>query len=764
MNMIKYIVLLLLVQQITFAQNLFTLDSVKTYRLYFYDNNWDEILDSFAINNIDEKILADLVVDGITYDSVGVKYKGNSSYNENQIKNPFHIELDYVKNQDIEGFENLKLSNMFKDPSCVREVLSYEILRNYMPEPLSNYVMLYVNNNLIGLYACTQSINKDFVNEKFGSKNGSFFKCDPITITGSPTPPPPGCPPVQGIASPLVYLGTDTACYKQSYEIQSDNEEHWFNLVDLIYNVNYSVSQLSQILDIDRTLWMLAFNNLFVNMDSYTGSGHNYYIYQNEYMRFNPIIWDLNENFGVFGNLGGQPPTQLTLSDMINFDPMYGYDNPDRPLLVALLNDSNYKKMYFAHYRTLLNEFVVSDSMKNRAVELQNMIDPYVQADPNKLYTYSEFQNNLDNNVVSGMLIPGINVLMDARETYLLSNSEIQKLVPVISNVQNMPSTPNSTDTIWINAQVNNATNVNLNYKLSLHEPFSSVFMFDDGLHNDGNAGDKIYGAYIPPLSPNTLVYYYIYAENDDAGKFSPERAEYVCYTFSVNAIDINQGNIVINEFLASNSGCFADEAGEFDDWIEIYNNSTNPINLNRINLSDDFTNKSKWQFPDTIIYPDNYIIVWSDNDDAQGNMHANFKLSSSGESIILSNSNGLTIDSIDFSNQATDISFGRYPNGTGTFQYLYPTPGAENQPLNIKELNKGKILIHPNPANNIISIESINNLINTNITIYNLLMQPVLINKSGINKEKITIDISKLSKGIYLLNVNQTTTKIIVN
>jgi len=86
-----------------------------------------------------------VTINGEVYDSVGVKYKGNSTYQANQVKNPFHIELDTYKEHDHQGYKDIKLSNVAKDPSFLREVLSYNILRNYMDAPLSNYANVYVN-------------------------------------------------------------------------------------------------------------------------------------------------------------------------------------------------------------------------------------------------------------------------------------------------------------------------------------------------------------------------------------------------------------------------------------------------------------------------------------------------------------------------------------------------------------------------------------------------------------------------------------------
>ena len=82
---------------------------------------------------------------------------------------------------------------------------------------------------------------------------------------------------------------------------------------------------------------------------------------------------------------------------------------------------------------------------------------------------------------------------------------------------------------------------------------------------------------------------------------------------------------------------------------------------------------------PDTVISASDYLIIWADNDTEQSGLHASFKLSSSGETIYLSNPDTVLIDRIGFGNQLSDQSYGRIPNGTGAFAQMSPTPGDEN-------------------------------------------------------------------------------------
>ena len=200
----------------SFSQDVFDI-GVRQIEIYFNDPSWDDSLDVYYANDIGERLIADSIfIDGIKYESIGIKYKGNSSYNINNVKNPMNIKLDEIINgQSINGYNVLKLSNGFKDPTFVREVLSYQMARDYMPAPKATYANVSVDGVLIGLYGCIQSIDDDFTNEHFYERKGPFFKADMTNVIVS------GCP--NGPLGILSYFA-DTNCYKKAYEIQSADD------------------------------------------------------------------------------------------------------------------------------------------------------------------------------------------------------------------------------------------------------------------------------------------------------------------------------------------------------------------------------------------------------------------------------------------------------------------------------------------------------------------------------------------------------------
>ena len=110
-----------------FAQDFYDMGTVNNIQLFFTQTNWDQILDQLYAAG-EDRLLGSAIINGVAYDSVGVRYKGNSSYGANRNKNPFNIKLNHIINdQTIGPYGTIKLANGFSDPSFIRETLSYEI-------------------------------------------------------------------------------------------------------------------------------------------------------------------------------------------------------------------------------------------------------------------------------------------------------------------------------------------------------------------------------------------------------------------------------------------------------------------------------------------------------------------------------------------------------------------------------------------------------------------------------------------------------------
>ena len=148
-----------------------------------------------------------------------------------------------------------------------------------------------------------------------------------------------------------------------------------------------------------------------------------------------------------------------------------------------------------------------------------------------------------------------------------------------------------------------------------------------------------------------------------------------------------NKGRgLIINEFLASNDYCCTDESGDYDDWVELYNDSNESIDLGGMYFTDTPGDYNPYLIPDTdpsesTISPGGYLILWCDDDQEQGVLHLSKKLKASGESIILIDKDGTTvIDSLTFGSQTTDISMGRNTEDPDEWIFFEtPTPGSVN-------------------------------------------------------------------------------------
>jgi hypothetical protein len=133
--------------------------------------------------------------------------------------------------------------------------------------------------------------------------------------------------------------------------------------------------------------------------------------------------------------------------------------------------------------------------------------------------------------------------------------------------------------------------------------------------------------------------------------------------------------DVVINEVFADSNASLT--GFEQSDWVELYNTSGADISLDGYRLSDSKKlENSNWTFPNgTTINANGYLIVWADKTDT--GLHSDFKLSDSGDSVVLYNDNDLIIDFIDYDKLKDGKSLSR--QGDNNFTKVTPTPEAIN-------------------------------------------------------------------------------------
>lgn len=151
-----------------------------------------------------------------------------------------------------------------------------------------------------------------------------------------------------------------------------------------------------------------------------------------------------------------------------------------------------------------------------------------------------------------------------------------------------------------------------------------------------------------------------------------------------VNADEIQTTDIIpvmINEICAKNT-TLVHEDGNYYDWIELYNNSDEDIDLSGYGLSEKEKKPFKYTIPDgTVINAREHLVFWCDKDKgAEDSSIASFSLSTDGETVILTSPNSVTVDKVTYSNINSDISYGRVPDGADMFSELVMSMGSENK------------------------------------------------------------------------------------
>ncbi len=167
---------------------------------------------------------------------------------------------------------------------------------------------------------------------------------------------------------------------------------------------------------------------------------------------------------------------------------------------------------------------------------------------------------------------------------------------------------------------------------------------------------------------------------------FLVSRMMIVMLSFFVFTSVVN-GQLYINEFMASNDAAFAGPQGDYPDWIEIYNAGSEAVDLSGYYMADDLADTSAmYQIPAT--YPDSvtveaggFILFYANKGQESSVLNLNFKLSGGGEQVGLWFPDGSFVDSLTYGDQGTDTSYGRYVDGTDNwFSMIVYTPGAANQ------------------------------------------------------------------------------------
>lgn len=347
-------------------------------------------------------------IDGILLDSVGIQFKGNSSYyNYPTNKKPFTLSIDeYKKDQNYDGLKSINLNNGYQDPTMMREKLFLDFLNEKeLYAPRGNYAKLYINGSYWGLYLIVERVNKTFCKDRFGNNDGNLFKGD----KGSSA-----CAKLEyhGVLSP----------YYNCYTLKTNTKlNDWSDLINLTYQIyknsgsEFSDS-VSAVLNTNSFIGAWAACNLFADFDSYSFRyQHNYYVYHNtKTNKFEWITWDVSTAFGIDIP---QSISQIESNSVLYLTP----PAKDKPLSNRMLMDSVFTSTYLNTICNYANENFKPSVLFPKIDNIKMLIDSAYYADSLKMYSNQNFKDNIENNINLGFDLPGLKSFITNRRFNVLN-------------------------------------------------------------------------------------------------------------------------------------------------------------------------------------------------------------------------------------------------------------------------------------------------------------------------------------------------------
>jgi len=752
-------VFLLIISGNVFAEDaasiIFDDEDIPTVRIEIDADSLNWLMDANNFDN-DRYLQADMYyisnqIDTVFHD-VGFRLRGNTSRRSR--KKSFKISLNsYVENQEFYGLKKINLNGEHNDPTICRSKLNWDLF-NQMEIPSSRclHTKLFINDIYMGLYVNVEEYNKFFLNSRYANSGGNLYKCR--------------------FPSDLSYLGESPDLYKYTimenervYSLQTNEEDDDYSdlahLIDVINNTPNDTFEDS--LEANFNVWsylkVLATEVLIGHWDNYWFNSNNYFLYNNPATgKFDYIPYDLDNTYGIWWN--GIDETRDWGNENI-YDCGNLFDEP-RPLVDRIMEVNQYKNLYSYFVNSLLVGYFNSTNMDPRILELRDLTQEAAEDDIYRTYDYgwdySDYYNAFTQSIGQHVEY-GLTEYVTERNS---SASSQLDLFNVRSVINDMPAMFYSAHDGILSVGIDVFDEEELSEVLLVYMNGSEEIeyqMVNTGLRNDGLVDFYEYQSEIVLESSENLISFYIQA-TDIHGEVTlfPKNAP-------EDRINYLPSLLRINELMASNDNTIADEAGEYDDWVELYNMSDSSIDINGYYLSDNPSMPNKWAFPDTSIDGGSYLLVWADNDEEQGALHTPFKLDRDGEFIgIYKNIDDefVVVDSLSFAYQITDISWGRYPDGGNQIGTMAPSPGESNGPLGVNEnesiIIKDYVLSHPypNPFNSTVVMDfELKKGQKINLSIYNLegrLVEKLVDNYYVKGLHRVTWQAENISSGVYFI------------
>ena len=640
-----------------------------------------------------------------TIENVGFRLRGNTSRNAE--KKSFKLSFNsFVPGRKFYDVEKLNLNGEHNDPSIIRSKIAWDHYgQTSLSAPRAAHCAVYINEVYYGLYISVQHIDEEFLRHEFTDDSGNLWKCLwPADLT---------------------YQGPNASDYhpywdpRRPYELKTNVEAYDFSkLARLITTLHVTPSEalpdsLEQVLVVPDVLKYAAMNVLLGNWDDYWFLRNNYYLYHEpsvDKMRFIPYDYDNNLGIDWF-NVDW---TQVNPYSFLTIEEAQSNNPGPRPLMEGIMAVPQYRNL-FTHIMEYYRDHITDLSLwEPRLDSLKTMITPWAELDSFRTkdygFTIPDFHQSYSPNAYQNQHVKnGVKEFINARHAALGEQLVYEPTPPIIYDLEYSPLIPGPEDSIYVSVAAFSDVGLD-SLTIAYHPGVLTVIlnypMRFDPMDDPGSieASDRWVGV-IPPLGDLGHGRFQVGAIDMNGETMRFPRSDFVHLQVSGGSDQV----LRINEFMADNQTILADGAGEYDDWLEIYNAGPSDLFLSSMYLTDDPSNLTKWMFPQggVTLESGGHLLIWCDEDQEQEGIHTNFKLSRTGEFIALVDQDGTTIiDALNYGPQDMDISYGRVPDGGSTWDHLInPTPGSANvtSSLDHRAMIPTNLQLNnfPNPFNN---------------------------------------------------------------
>ncbi|MCH2225775.1 MAG: CotH kinase family protein [Crocinitomicaceae bacterium] len=630
-----------------------------------------------------------------------------------------NFKYDFFDDYQLDKFKRILIKSGGHRPDCFpRDDLGNLITKDLNTDQQHfKHVILFLNGEYWGIHSIKERVDPYFFQNQYGIDDND------ITILDQEYDRQGG----GSIQDSIEMVNIET--YADTNDMQDIEDYQWIaDRIDMDNYIDYMVSEIF----LSNEDWVYSNVVLWRKTGDYDpskGPGQD--------GKFRWCLYDLDGAFG--GSCDNAYYTVNTLNAATVTSALYG---PYTRLFRGLLKNQTFRNQWINRAHDLMNSHFKQSVLHEKMDQMYDMLTSEMMENVNRWRYPSEANTLADRELETPTLIQ-----WDTTFYYLnrFADRRQRKLREHIMAKWSFP------DTSWVEIDVNDSEmgavqintiriNENLPGVNGTVYPWTGIYM------------DSVESTLIAVPKPGYEFIEWLETGNtNDTISWITDGDSTFTAIFQASS---SYSPIVINEVMPSNNSNIADNFGDNDDWTELFNPNPFPVNISNCTLTRDTIT---WVIPEgTIISANDYWVVWNDNELFQGENHVNFKLPNSTNTIYLHNAEGDLMDYLIYPETTTDNSFGRYPNGSGTFNtFIYPTPYENNDIAEIIEKPESTFMVYPNPATDEIWFSAI-----SDYSLYGLDGKLVLGGFSTNN-----IQLGNLQNGTYiLLTENGDATKIVIS